>query len=428
MNTRLEWQRTILEHLVNYRKGFAFKSSVYANSGHPIVRVSNFTDRSIDMRDSSYIHPSKAKEYKSVQLKAGDVIIATVGSWPANPASVVGKTVRVPIEANNALLNQNTVRLRSNGSIDQSYLFYRLRNKDFQTYLVAGARGSANQASITVKSILDFSLDLPPLEEQKAIAAVLSAFDDKIELNRQMSATLEEMARALFKSWFMDFDPVRRNQAGQPSQPYDHLFPDRLVVDGNGRGVPEGWRIGKLADLVDFVKDTVRATPQKNQEKYVALDDMPQKSVNLAQFRSGLEVNSSIIRFSEGDILFGSMRPYFHKVGLAQFSGITRTTTFVLRPTHNFLRSFALLHCSSNEVIEYATIASVGTTIPYIKWDALSAYKILIPSEEALEYFQEVTEPMFTKIKANGAESRTLVDLRDTLLPRLMSGRLRVPG
>lgn len=275
------------------------------------------------------------------------------------------------------------------------------------------------------------SLPYPPLttREQLAIASIFRALDEKIELTHRMNQTLEAIARALFKSWFVDFEPVRARMDGRWPQglapAIAALFPNRFERSELGP-IPQGWRVGCLDDLVSILNIRVPADPSKDEERYVALDDMPSKSIDLGRYRSGKEVNSSIIRFSKGDILFGNMRPYFHKVGLAQFDGITRTTTFVLRPRSPYLRSFALMHLSNDEVIRYATDVSVGTTIPYVRWDALSRYAIAIPDRELLELYAKITAPMLDRIAANSSCTMTLSQLRDTLLPKLVSGQIRI--
>ncbi len=258
------WSNHRLGDYVNYFKGFAFKSHDYIEDGHPIVRVSNFTDRSIDLSGCNFISLIEAKNYNDYQIYTGDVIIATVGSWPANPESVVGKTIRVPKEADKALLNQNTLCLKANNQLDQRFLFYLLKNKEFQNYLIGGARGSANQASVTIQSVFDYNFLSPPFSEQRAIAGILGALDEKIELNRRMNHTLESMARAVFRQWFVENEEV------------------------------VGWEVGKLGDLVTLINERVDATPTKNYEKYIALDDMPSKSIDLSQHRFGMDVNSSI--------------------------------------------------------------------------------------------------------------------------------------
>jgi type I restriction enzyme S subunit len=286
--------------------------------------------------------------------------------------------------------------------------------------------GSANP-TLNRNHVHPMPIVWPPLAEQKAIAAVLGALDDKIELNRRMNATLEAMARALFQSWFVDFDPVRARLDGRQPTGLDEataaIFPASFQESHLGE-IPHGWRLGTLGELVQLRTDRVEATPAKDITRYIALEDMPTKSIDLSNFRLGSAVNSSITAFRKGDVLFGSMRPYFHKVGLAFFDGITRTTTFVLKPRKDCFRHFALLHFFSDDVVAHATTASVGTTIPYVRWDSMESYSIPIPPDALLVRFEKMISPLVERISIQGEESRTLATLRDTLLPKLLSGEL----
>jgi len=203
------------------------------------------------------------------------------------------------------------------------------------------------------------------------------------------------------------------------------LFPATFQDSPIGE-IPQGWRNGTLGELVELRTDRVDATPAKDGKRYIALEDMPSKSIDISSHQLGSAVNSSITAFRKGDVLFGSMRPYFHKVGLAFFDGITRTTTFVLRPRKDCFRHFALLHFFSDDVVAYSTTASVGTTIPYVKWDSLESYRIPIPPDSLLAAFEQAVSPLVQRIAAQGEESRTLASLRDTLLPKLLIGELSV--
>jgi len=316
---------------------------------------------------------------------------------------------------------------------DERFAFYFLKALDFDRYNSGSAQPSLNR-----NFIYPIPVRIPPLPEQKAIAAVLGALDDKIELNRRMNATLEAMARALFQSWFVDFDPVRAKldaPAGLSAEALAKvgldpataaLFPSSFQDSPIGE-IPQSWRVGTLGGLVELRTDRVDATPAKDGKRYIALEDMPSKSIDLSRHQLGSAVNSSITAFRRGDVLFGSMRPYFHKVGLAFFDGITRTTTFVLRPRKDCFRHFALLHFFSDDVVAYSTTASVGTTIPYVKWDSLESYRIPIPPDSLLAAFEQAVSPLVQRISAQGEESHTLATLRDTLLPKLLSGELSVP-
>lgn len=177
------WSIKNLGELINHKKGFAFKSKDYRKRGHPIIRVSNFIDHTIDMDKCYFIEVHDALKFESVKLLSNDIIITTVGSGMNHPDSLVGKVIRVPIIANDALLNQNAVRLRANINFIQNFLFYYFIINDFQTYLIKRAQGSANQASIPLKTIFDFPIIFPTKEILKNFETNIKCFIEKISLN-----------------------------------------------------------------------------------------------------------------------------------------------------------------------------------------------------------------------------------------------------
>lgn len=383
-------------------------SEVYQSSGVSLIRSQNVYNDGFRKEGLAYISDKHAQELENVIVQAGDVLLNITGDS-------VARICQAPKDVLPARVNQHVAIIRPKEDILNSrYLRYFLVSPSMQQYMHALAAAGATRQALTKGMIEAFDVPTPLLPEQKAIASILGALDDKIELNRKMNETLEAMAGAIFKSWFVDFDPI------------PGLGPHKEWQDSPLGKIPKEWRVGTLGDLVDFVNERVEATSKKDNERYIALDDMPNRSINLEKFRHGAEVNSSIIRFKEGDILFGAMRPYFHKVGLAQFDGITRTTTFVLGPKPKDARMFTLMSFFRDDVIEYATNASVGSTIPYVRWDALSIYQIVIPDVELMAKFNLSVEPLIHQIKINAKQSRTLAAIRDTLLPKLMSGEMRV--
>ena len=225
----MTWQETKLGDCIDTLKGYAFKSQWYCNEGLPLVKVSNFTEDSIDTSDLDFIPDEIAKSYLKYRLQTDDVVIQTVGSWATNPQSVVGKVIRVPRKANGALLNQNAVKILPKSAVDRNFLFYRLKSSDFKNYIIGCGQGAASQASITLDAIRAFNFQLPLMEEQRRIAAILSAYDDLIENNTRRIGILEEMARRIYEEWF-----VRFRFPGHEHVP--------LVESEHGL-IPEGWRL-----------------------------------------------------------------------------------------------------------------------------------------------------------------------------------------
>jgi len=192
------WQRVKLGDLIETQKGYAFKSDWYSREGRPIVKVSDFTSDSIDSSKLICIPEHIASDYLKYALKVGDVIVQTVGSWPNNPASVVGKCVGVPSNAAGALLNQNAVRIAPSSGLNAKFLYYLLRCDDFKNYIINTAQGAASQAAITLKAIRNYEFAVPPLPLQCSIAEILSAYDELIVNSQDRFGILETTARALY--------------------------------------------------------------------------------------------------------------------------------------------------------------------------------------------------------------------------------------
>jgi type I restriction enzyme S subunit len=270
---------------------------------------------------------------------------------------------------------------------------------------------------------------LPPLPEQRAIAAVLGALDDKIELNRRMNATLEAMARALFQSWFVDFDPVRAKRAGRPPAGLDAetaaLFPAAFQDSPLGP-IPKGWTAGTLGDICTNPRRGVQPSEIAPNTPYIALEHMPRRCIALGDWDESADIASGKSTFRKGEILFGKLRPYFHKVGVAPVDGVCSTDILVLVPTSPEWAGFLLCHASSDELIHFTDLASTGTRMPRTSWSDFSSFKVALPPKPIVGAFTCQIQPTIDRITANLFQSRTLANLRDTLLPKLLSGELRV--
>ena len=231
------WKETRLGDCVSHLKGYAFKSGWDAEKGQPIVKVGDFTEDSIDVTNLTYIDRIIAAEYQRFSVTGDDVIIQTVGSWPSNPRSVVGKVISVPSEACGALLNQNAVKLIPSDEIHNRFLFYLLKYESFSDFIIGCAQGAASQASITLKDILSFNFRLPPCPIQRKIASILSAYDDLIENNNRRTKILEEMAQAIYREWFVHF-----RFPGHENVP---------MVDSELGRIPQGWEFTSIRDCVE---------------------------------------------------------------------------------------------------------------------------------------------------------------------------------
>jgi len=271
----------------------------------------------------------------------------------------------------------------------------------------------------------------PPLSEaeQRAIAHILGTLDDKIELNRRMSETLEAMARALFKSWFVDFEPVRAKvegrETGLPREIAD-LFPDRFEESELGE-IPAGWKVGTFGDVAAHPRRGIQPAKMEPDAPYIALEHLPRRSIALSDWGTAAGLESSKFQFKRGEILFGKLRPYFHKVGVAPVDGVCSTDIVVLVPRSSQWFGFVLGHASSIEFVEYTNAASTGTKMPRTSWNDMARYKLVLPLQPVAAAFAALAHLSGDRIIAGIHESHALSALRDALLPKLVSGEVRVP-
>jgi type I restriction enzyme S subunit len=299
------------------------------------------------------------------------------------------------------------------------------------------ASGSV-QDNINLETLDRLRLPLPPLPEQRAIAHILGTLDDKIEVNRRMSATLEAMARAIFKSWFVDFDPVRgkmekrwrrgESLPGLPAHLYD-LFPDRLVDSELGE-IPQGWGVATLPQLIEV--NPSRPLRKGQIAPYLDMANMPTRGhapdeVIERPFGSGM-------RFINGDTLVARITPCLEngKTAFVDFLqdgqvGWGSTEYIVLRPKPPLPEAFAYCLARSDGFREFAIQSMTGTSgRQRVQADSLAHFQMPRVPQPVAEAFGRAIGPLFVRSSAAVRESRTLAALRDALLPKLISGELRV--
>ena len=285
---------------------------------------------------------------------------------------------------------------------------------------------------ITFDQVATLELPLPPVAEQKAIAAVLGALDDKIELNRRMNATLEAMARALFQSWFVDFDPVRAKLDGRPPAALDPataaLFPEHLEDSKLGH-IPKGWQACTLGDIAKNVSITFdfKRTPQVvfiNTGDVLEGDFLHSKR----SLHAGLpgQAKKSI---RPDDILFSEIRPANKRYAYVDFDSsdyVVSTKFMIIRGSKEIHPRLLYRILTAKETLDEFQVQaeSRSGTFPQITFDSISHLPIVLPPIEIQEAFQRAVGKMDAQIKVNKQQSRTLATLRDTLLPKLLSGEL----
>lgn len=254
-----------------------------------------------------------------------------------------------------------------------------------------------------------FRLPVPPEADQRRIAEILGAFDDKIELNRKMNRTLEAMAQALFKSWFVDFDG------------HDDL------VDSELGPIPRGWRVGALREIASLRKDMVDPAEVPHDAPYWGLADMPRGSIALDRWGTAADAASRKATCLAGDVLFGKLRPYFKKVGVTPCDGICSSDILVIKAKKSLWTGFLLGVLTFDSFIDLVSAAATGTRMPRANWKTISSLPIVLPATPPAESFDRFVKVVIEKIHANIWQNRTLAEIRDALLPKLISGEIRVP-
>lgn len=392
--------------------------------GGPVVylNVGDIRHGRIQLALSGRVSEETARFWsRRVIPQPGDVVFgyeATVGQ-----AAVLPDSYRWCLGRRVGLLRPRRER------VDPRFLAYSWYSPSFQETLRANRIGGSTIESIRLTEVPSWPIRLPGLKEQRSIVEILGTLDDKIELNRLMNETLEAMSRALFKSCFVDFEPVRARADDRDSglpQPIAGIFADHL--EGSEPGVvPAGWRSGMLGDVAEHLRRGVRPDEIDHGTPYIALEHMPRRSIALGTWATSDGVESGKFRFSRGEILFGKLRPYFHKVGVAPVDGVCSTDIVVLSPRADEWFGLVLGAVSSDSFVEFTSAGSTGTKMPRTSWAEMARYPLPIPPEAVGRAFNNSVRPLIDRIVASIHESRSLAALRDTLLPKLISGELRVP-
>lgn len=398
--------------------------------GTPSTKEAKFWDGEVP-----WITPKDLSGHGSVFIAAGERSISIDGLAKSSakliPANSVLYTSRAPIGyvAINPVpvtTNQGFKSFVPKAGFDYKYLYYLLKNSKKE--ILAYASGGTF-AEIGATAISEVQLPFPPLGVQRAIGTTLLNLDLAIEANQRIALLLEQIAQTIFKSWFVDFEPVHAKIRGEQPEGMDDvtaaLFPKSFEGSEIG-GIPAGWRMGELQEVVTLVKSTVKAGASTISKPYVPIDVIRSKSLFLHAVAPSEDAKTSLLEFKHGDVLFGAMRPYFHKVCIAPFNGITRSTIFVLRP--NAHKAFSALYLSQDSTVDFATTHSQGSTIPYAVWlNGLAEMEVVLPATSVLDAFEKIVSPIIELGERLFQQNKTLAEIRDSLLPRLISGELEVP-
>jgi type I restriction enzyme, S subunit len=398
--------------------------------GVPYLTSKNIGNGRLKLDNVDYISEEdferlfSAKSKAVTRLKPGDLLTGIIGTF--GNLYLYGENDRFGIASAVAILRSKQDRLFPR------YLYYYVTSSLFQGIHQAFMGGSV-QGYTNLPTIRRLPIILPPLAEQKAIAAVLGALDDKIELNRRMNATLEAVARALFQSWFVDFDPVRAKLDGRPPAALDPataaLFPEHFA-HGEHDMLPVGWRHAAIEAVCAINAWTLGKNHNFEKLEYIEISEVSRGNIaNIGTYERGDEPSRARRRLRHGDTVLSTVRPdrgsYFLALNPPE-NRIASTGFAVLTPT-KVPWSFMHAGMTQPQVSDHLGQMADGGAYPAVRPETIGAIQVALPNEpKILEAFHRTCVPLFEQAEANRTQSRTLATLRDTLLPKLLSGELPV--
>ena len=398
----------------------------YVPVGTPIITVEHLGENRILHEDLPRVSDSDKNRLAKYQLQDGDIVFSRVGS--------VDRRALVSGTEDGWLFSGRCLRVRPDPSkVDPQYLSYFLGLEVFREYIRSIAVG-ATMPSLNTRILSDIPIVLPDIPEQRAIAHVLGTLDDKIELNQRMNRTLEEMARAIFQDWFVDFGPTRAKMDGQepylPPELWD-LFPDELVDSELGE-IPEGWEVGVLNDSIEILSGGTPKTsvpvywdgdiPWYTAKDAPALSDIFALTTERLITQAGIDNSSTKVLPTSTTVI--SARGTVGRLACLGIPMAMNQTCYGIRGAKGYPDFFT--YWNTRNTVSQLRSRTHGTIFDTITRGTFKiAETVLVPTESALA-FESAISPLMSQILGNLNESRTLAAQRDLLLPELVSGKIQV--
>jgi type I restriction enzyme S subunit len=422
--------RLVEEGALEIGDGYRAKNEELGGNGLVFLRAAYLQDSGFVLEKPDRFISKNAEGFARKVALVGDVVITTKGNS-------TGRVGRIRESQMGSIYSPHLSYWRSLKSheIDQNFLYYWSQGREFREQLEGMASSTDMAPYLSLRDQLRLLISLPGIDEQIAIGAILNALDEKIELNRQMNETLEAMARAIFKSWFIDFDPVRAKASHR--HPYGMsattaaLFCDSFDESPLGK-IPKGWTAVPLRAAFDV--NPPRTLSKGTMAPYLDMANMPTTSPRAQEvvdrhFGSG-------VKFSNGDTLIARITPCLEngKTALVDFLqdgevGWGSTEYIVLRSKPPLPLEYAYFLARSADFRAHAILNMTGTSgrqrVPISCFDG---FLVVVPPAGVAEKFGRIVKPIMAATKQHDEESRTLAAIRDALLPKLMSGGIRVPA
>ncbi|EOG8018447.1 restriction endonuclease subunit S [Enterobacter mori] len=428
-----EWSTAPLGELCLKITDGAHSSPPSVEFGKKMASVKDLTRFGVELKDARHISESDFNFLvkQGCQPQVGDVLVAKDGNSALDTTCLVKKPLDAVLLSSVAILRPDPEKLVP------EFLKQHLSSSRTIEYLKSEFISGAAIPRVILKDFKRAIINVPPLKEQHAIAHILGTLDDKIELNQKQNQTLEAMARALFKAWFVDFEPIRAKLEGRwqrgktlpglSAHLYD-LFPNRLV-DSNIGEIPEGWEITSLSEYSSLNPESWTKRTRPKQIQYVDLSNTKWGRIECVTDYEADNAPSRAQRvLRPQDTIVGTVRPGNGSYAFISEEGLTGSTGFaVLRPLRRECSEFVYLAATSRENIERLSSLADGGAYPAVRPDIVSATQVLRVEQQLIKEFSRLVSPMLIGMADKERSSQSLAQLRDTLLPKLISGELRVP-
>lgn len=408
-----EWKEYRLGDLIELNNGFAFKSKDFIQNGIPVIKIKNVKPNRILLEDLSFVSVETAQHKKCVKILPTDILITMTGNRKDGGSdSWVGKVALFKKEGK-YLLNQrvSAIKVKRHDIINYKYLAYLLSSWESQLYFINNSNSSGGQANISPEIVNNYIIYIPSLYIQNSISNILSSLDDKIELNRRINENLEQQAQALFKSWFVDFEPFKGGK----------------FVDSELGMIPEGWRINLVKDIAIFTQGTqVPVSMQYNTQKenmirFIRIVDYTSNNTELPRF---IYKTNKQTECDESDVImvrYGNIGTIGRRL-----TGVIANNLFKISPSNILTKNFLYYFFKQKEIQELIVASAAGSAMPAIKHSTIGNINIIVPPKGVVNMFDLICNSYEAQILKNNQENSYLKEVRDTLLPKLMSGELAI--
>jgi len=340
----------------------------------------------------------KDAESNKFLFKKGDILFGKLRPY-------FRKVIKAPYDG---ICSTDIWVLRAKNNNDSDFLFYLVASQDFINQATQTSEGT-KMPRAKWEVLKNYEILVTNTKTQKEIGSILSTIDNKIINLIETNQTLESIAQAIFKSWFIDFGPVHAKQQGIECAGIDKatadLFPNSFVKSELGL-IPKGWTIKQLKDIAVRHVEKIKNVVDWENEYLIDLSRIDSKNLFNINYGYGKELTTSVTKFVKGDILFGAIRPYFHKVTLANLNGVTNISVFVIRPSVDFYHEYLASLMFRESTVDFSVRLSKGTKMPVISWSDLSTLKITLAPESIIKKYSELISPLMKK----GIENSALIN------------------